>query len=332
VALTHEAIVAASKALAGVAITTPVLELDWIPQGGDLPALAKAEHLQRTGSFKFRGAYNAVAALGERREAGVITYSAGNHGQALAAAAMRFGIPATVVMPEDVVAPKLEGVRRYGATAVLAGLSVDARKDEAEALAKRAGYTIVPPFDDVQVVAGQATIGWEILEQVPDVEVILVPVGGGGLISGIAVAVHQRRPDVAVIGVEPVGKPAAERSLRHGSRHVLNDVDTCADGLRTAYIGELNWEIIRAEVDEVVLVDEESIIRAMSALACGAKQIVEPAGAVGVAALLAERSRRRFWGKRVVTVLSGGNVAHDLFVKTLTDSKAEPRLADVAAG
>jgi|SRR5947209_1915682 len=296
----------ARACLETVAVRTPIL-----PYGGTVrrnnSLWLKAESLQRTGSFKFRGAYNAISGLPEEeRRRGVITYSSGNHGQAVACAAHLLGIRAVVVMPEDAIAVKVELTRRWGATIEFAGLTSLDRQARALALVEEHGYAVIPPFDDRRIIAGQGTAGLEILEQQPDVEAVVVPVGGGGLISGISSAIKALRPDVRVIGVEPEGGADAKASLETGTLVTLGHVETIADGLRTSRIGDLNFATIRQCVDEIVAVPDEEILQTVGALANEARLVVEPSGAVATAAVLFDRTGLS--GQTVVAVISGGNV------------------------
>lgn len=289
-------------------VRTPVLPLAELSDQLGLNIFAKAEVLQRTGSFKFRGAISALRSLpSANRERGVITYSAGNHGRGVAEAGRRLGVPVMVVMPEDATAVKVEGVRQAGGYALLDGRTLEERRAKAEALAVQERLAIVPPFDDLHVVLGQSTIGAELAEQLPDVDAVLVPVGGGGLIAGVALALKARRPSVKIVGVEPVGKPAAFLSCKENRLVQLDDVATVAESLRSPYIGRLNWEIIRRLVDEIVLVKDESLLEATRSIASDYKLVVEPAGVAGIAALL-EGWRPVPDARRVVVVLSGGNV------------------------
>jgi threonine dehydratase len=297
----------AVRALAGVAFRTPLLHLKSIGEELGVDLYAKAENTQFTGSFKFRGAYNALASLTpEQRSRGVVTYSSGNHGQGLAAAARVVDTRAVIVMPENVVAAKVAGVERYGGEPLLVGRTIMERQSSAEELAQEQGLELIPPADDVRVMAGQATIGREILADAPDVDVVLVPIGAGGLISGVGSAIKAARPDIKVVGVEPAGKPAAFRSFAEGRRVLLEDVETEADGLRANLVGVINWEVMKEVVDDVILASEDAISKAMQLLALSAKQVVEAAGAVGLAALL--DGQPALQGKKVALVVSGGNV------------------------
>jgi threo-3-hydroxy-L-aspartate ammonia-lyase len=291
----------------GFAIETPMIPF----AGRDIPGAnrlwLKAENLQRTGSFKIRGAYNAVARLGRDEKArGVITYSSGNHGHAVACAASALGVRAVVVMPEDAIPVKVEATRRWGAEIVFAGHTSIDRQKHAESLALQHGYAVIPPFDDPRIIAGQGTTGLEILEQLPEVDAIVVPIGGGGLISGITTAVKARRPDIRVIGVEPEGGADARDSLRSGHIVTWDTVDTVADGLRASRLGRLNFATLKDLLDGIVTVSDDEILRAVGILAMEAKLVAEPSGAVATAAVLFGHSGLS--GKCIVSVISGGNI------------------------
>ena len=263
----------------------------------------KAENLQRTGSFKVRGAVNAVLQLSpEQRRRGVITLSAGNHGMALAYAANAVGTPCMVVVREDAAVSKLEAIRGYGAEIVLTPLAHWQERLEAEQKARE--LHLVHPFDDPAVAAGQGTVGLEILEAVPDVRTVIVPVGGGGLIAGVAVAIKQQRPAVRVIGVEPERAPAVTESLAAGHPVTPSRLDTIADGLAAPYTRPFNLALIQRFVDEIRTVGDDAIVEALTFVALRAKLVVEPAGAAAVAALVADPTIDR----PVVAVLSGGNL------------------------
>src|ERR1700737_1593806 len=263
----------------------------------------KAENLQRTGSFKVRGAVNAVLQLtAEQRQRGVITLSAGNHGQALAYAAQAFQIPCVVVIREDAPLTKLQAIRRYGAEIVLVPLAEWQQRLETEQ--QRRNLHLVHPFDDPAVAAGQGTVGLEILEAIPEGRTVLVPVGGGGLISGIAVALKQQRPGIRIIGIEPEKAPAVTESLAAGHPVPPSRLDTVADGLAAPYTRPFTLALIRRLVDEMRTVTDEAIIEALQVIALRAKLVVEPAGAAAVASLLADPNLAR----PLVAVLSGGNI------------------------
>jgi threonine dehydratase len=297
-------------------LRTPVLHVPPHSAGGR-PLWIKAESLQHTGSFKLRGATNAVVALGDRAtSAGVLGYSAGNHGRGLARAARLAGIAATVVMPETAPSTKVRGTREEGATVILRPPTET--MTHARHLAATQGLTLVPPDDDALIIAGQGTIGLELLDQIDDLDVVLVPVGGGGLISGVAAAIKSHHPRTRVIAVEPElagdlaeGFAAGERTA--WSRDLTGR--TIADGLRATTVGELPWAHIEALVDEVVTVSEESIVAAMRWLAQTTKLIVEPSGAVATAAVL-DHSARLGTGT-IAAVATGGNIDLENFASLM---------------
>ena len=267
----------------------------------------KAEHLQRTGSFKARGMANRILTLSpEARERGAITLSAGNAGQAYAWAGARAGVPVTVVMPEGAVRSKVDACREYGARVVLRGAHVGAAFAEMERLRDAEGLTFVHPFDDPMVIAGNGTLGLELLAEVPDVDCVVVPVGGGGLIAGVAAAVKALRPSCRVIGVEPFASNAMTLAVEQGTVVSIDPVSV-ADGLGAPFAGTWTLEMVRAHVDGIVLLDDPTILAGMRFAMERLKQVVEPAGAAALGALLAGRVPVRS-GERVVAVLSGGNV------------------------
>ena len=282
----------------------------------------KPENLQKTGAFKFRGAVNAVLSLSpDEGRRGVITGSSGNHGQAVACAARMAGYPATIVVPEDASSAKVDAIRGYGAEVLRCGRLSSERIDRAKQLVAERGMTFIHPFDDPRVMAGQGTIGLEILEDLEDVDAVLVPVGGGGLISGISTAVKAIKPSVRVYGVEPEGSCSMHLSVTAGRRTSPDKIETLADGLRTNIPGEATFEVVKERVDDILLIGEDSIRQAMRLLLERGKMLVEPSGAVTTAALL-ER-KLPFEGKKVVAVLSGGNVAMDLLVEIIRERKSE---------
>jgi threonine dehydratase len=301
-----ESIRGAAERIRQYAVHTPLLHQLKLgkAQGADL--FLKAENLQRVGAFKFRGAFNTLSRLrAEESPAHVITSSSGNHGQAVAAAGQILGIRVTVVMPENAVQVKVDAVRGYGGIVEFAGTTSPEREARAQDIGRASGGTVIGSFDDARIIDGQGTIGLEIIESLPGVDVILVPVGGGGMISGIATAAKALKPDVRIIGVEPEGASDAYQSLRSGTRVRIDRIDTIADGLRTSSPGVLNFEIMRRLVDEIVLVSDDGIRDAMRALAFDAKLTVEPSGAVAVAGL--QSGQVAVEGKTVVAVISGGN-------------------------
>ena len=293
-------IVEAARRIRAHILATPVLSGEAVAGRG---IWLKAENLQRTGSFKVRGAVNAVLQLTpEQRDRGVITLSAGNHGQALAYAASTIGIACVVVVRDDAQVSKLEAIRRYGADIVLVPISQWQQRLEEEQ--KQRQLQLVHPFDDPAVVAGQGTVGLEILEALPDVRSVLVPVGGGGLVAGVAMALKQQRTHVRVIGVEPERAPAVSESLAAGHPVAPSRLDTVADGLAAPYTRPFNLAIIQQHVDEIRTVSDDAIIEAVRSLALRGKLMTEPAGAAAVAALLTDPAIER----PAVAILTGGNV------------------------
>jgi threonine dehydratase len=268
------------------------------------PLFLKCESLQPGGAFKIRGAYNMVARLtGEQRRRGVVTYSSGNHGQAMALAARELGAPAVVVMPETAPQIKVDGARAFGAEVIFAGTTSVERRLRAEQEAGTRGLTMVPPFDHEWIIAGQGTLGLEILEQCPSVETVLVPVGGGGLLAGVGAAIKHTRPSTRVVGVEPAGAAAMKASLEAGYAVTLPTTASVADGLMPVRPGDLTYAHAREFVDEVVTVDDAAIIDAVLWLFESAKIVAEPSGAATVAAALAGAANGV-----TVAIVSGGNI------------------------
>ncbi|MFB6093182.1 MAG: threonine ammonia-lyase [Haloquadratum sp.] len=268
----------------------------------------KLENFQRTGAFKIRGATNRIATLsGEERAAGVVTASAGNHAQGVALAATRAGVDATIVMPEHAPISKVKSTERYGAETVLYGDDYDEAQEKAHEIERETGATYVHAFDDEVVMAGQGTIGLEIVEDAPEVDTVVVPVGGGGLIAGIATAVKGRNPETRVIGVQAEGAASLPQSLRAGEIRQRESVNTIADGIATRSVGEKPFAVIREHVDEVVTVSDAEIAVALTYLLERTKTLAEGAGAVPVAALCFEAFDYAA-GETVVPVLSGGNI------------------------
>jgi threonine dehydratase len=300
-----EAIRAARAGLTGILRPTPVEEADTLSRMAGRPVLLKPEHRQRTGSFKIRGAYTHVAALPDDG-ARVVAASAGNHAQGVALAASLAGRRSSIFMPSGAPLPKVEATRAYGADVRLVGSTVDDCMLEARAAAESGGGHLVPPFDDPLVIAGQGTIGLEIADEAgPEIEAVVVPVGGGGLVAGIAAALASVRPGVRVIGVEAEGAAAMRASLAAGAPVRLDAVDTIADGIAVKTPSPLTLAHAEAYVDEVITVSDEEIGRALILLLERAKAVVEPAGVAGLAALLAGKVAG---SGPVVVVLSGGNV------------------------
>jgi threonine dehydratase len=268
----------------------------------------KAENLQRTGSFKLRGALAKIASLGEGCSAGVVAGSAGNHAQAVAYAARTLGVRCEVFMPQGATIGKVEAARSLGAVVRLEGATVDEAVDSARARAQEAGMAFIHPFDDLDIIAGQGTLGLELLDQVPDLARVVVPVGGGGLISGVATAIKSTRPEVQIVGVQAEACAPYPASLEAGSPVPVPSALTIADGIAVKRPGDLTLALIRQTVDEMVLVGEDEVSEAMVFLLERTKLVVEGAGAVGVAAVLAGKLPRPARPGTTVLVLSGGNV------------------------
>ena len=271
----------------------------------------KPENQQPIGAFKLRGAYNKIASLSdEERKRGVISYSSGNHAQGVAYAARALKVKSVIVMPNNAPAIKREATAKLGAEIVLVGPGSDERKNKAEELAAQHGYVIVPPYNDEKIIAGQGTIGLEILEDLPQVETVLSPVGGGGLISGVATAIKLSKPSIRVIGVEPELAADAQASLRAGKivQFPAEQVSrTIADGLRTQSIGPINFEHIQKYVDDIITVSEDEILQAMKLLAANPETVAEPSGAVATAGFLFHRNQLPST-KLNVAIISGGNI------------------------
>lgn len=312
----------AAKRIAGIATRTPLLPCPWADP--DRPLWIKAECLQPIGAFKIRGAVNALAALDERaREKGVIAVSSGNHAQAVAYAAARFGVDALIVIPHGAAQNKVAATQALGATVVR--VPAAEREQATRALAAETGRTLIHPFDDAHVIAGQGTIGVEIAEQARQlgirVDTILAPVSGGGLVSGLAVAAKELLPDAAVLGAEPEFAADAHDSLRRGERVTWTVDDTwrtVADALRSTSVGELTWLHIRALVQGVVTVSDPAMLDAVRTLASSARLVAEPSGAAAVAAYLSRRDQLPA-GRTYVAVVSGGNIALDAYSRLLGD-------------
>lgn len=296
----------AAERVRTIARVTPLLDVTSIA-GRSL--LLKCESMQPGGAFKIRGAYNMVAQLTpEQRARGVVTYSSGNHGQALALAARELAAPAVVVMPTTAPSIKIEGARGFGAEVIFAGTTSAERKLRAEQEASERGLTMVPPFDHDWIIAGQGTLGLELLQQRPDIETVLVPVGGGGLLAGVAAALKQTKPSVRVIGIEPTGAAAMKASLAQGHAVTLDETASVADGLMPVRPGDLTFAHAQKYVDEVITVDDDQIIDAVLWLFTKAKVVAEPSGAATVAAALAGLVTG---AGPMVAIVSGGNIGLD---------------------
>ena len=310
----------ARRLLQGIAIHTPMEESRWLSSLAGGPVSLKCENLQRTGSFKIRGAYLRISRLSEEERAhGVVAASAGNHAQGVALAAQMLGIKATVFMPEGAPIPKEKATRGYGADVVFHGRYLEDAMGAARAFAEETGAVLIHPFDHVDVVTGQGTVGLEILEQAPDVRTVLVPTGGGGLLAGVAIAIKASRPDVRVVGVQAEGAAAFPSSLASGAPVALESMTTMADGIAVGLPGELTFAAVRDHVDDIVTVSEESLSQALLALVERAKMVVEPAGAAAVAAVLDDPTA---YETPAVAVLSGGNIDPLLLGKVIRHGMA----------
>jgi threonine dehydratase len=312
----------ARKRIEETALYTPLIEAPWPgTQAPEAPKALwlKAESLQPMGAFKIRGAFNMISQLpADSRARGVITYSSGNHGQAVALAAQKLGIPAVIVMPTTAPQVKIDGCKSYGAEVIMAGTTSLDRQKRAEQEAGERGLTIVPPFDHRQIIIGQGTMGLEILEQCPDVGTVFVPAGGGGMASGVAAAIKLSNPSVRIVAVEPIGAPKMTKSLEAGQPVTLASSASIADGLMNLRPGAITFAHIQKFVDEVVTVSEQDIAAAVAWLFRNARLVAEPSGAVTTAAVMLGLGHVDFANGPVVAVLSGGNVAPEAFAKYLS--------------
>jgi threo-3-hydroxy-L-aspartate ammonia-lyase len=302
-----ESIQAAYKILQPVVHKTPLLSSRTFNEMTDNAVYFKAENFQRIGAFKFRGAYNKIATLTDtEQKSGVIAHSSGNHGQGVALASKIFGIKATIVMPHNSVKSKVEATKGYGANIIFCGLSTDDREKTTQVFIDKHGYTLVHPYDDEKLIAGQGTVGLEIFQEIKELDYLFVPIGGGGLISGCAIAAKHFCPKIKVIGVETEGANDCYQSFRAKRLIKLPSVNTIADGMRTLSVGKLNFEIIMKYVDDVMTIKDEDIYPMMKFFVERMKILVEPTGAVAPAAVM--KNVLGLQGKKVCAVISGGNV------------------------
>lgn len=275
----------------------------------------KPENLQKTGSFKLRGAYNKISKMDdESKSVGIVTASAGNHAQGVAYSAKKQGIKAIVCMPETTPMIKVDGTLKYGAEVDLHGETFDETNAYAQDLAKEKGYTFIPPYDDEDVIEGQGTIALEILDKIKDTDYILVPVGGGGLISGVSKAAKEINPDIKIVGVEPKNAASMQAAMKHGGPLTLNSADTIADGTAVARVGDITYEICKENVDEYISVTEEEIMVALTTLMEKHKLVAEPSGALSLAA----SKKLDCEGKNVVCIISGGNIDMSFISELIT--------------
>jgi threo-3-hydroxy-L-aspartate ammonia-lyase len=301
--------------LDGRAHLTPIFTSRTLDEAAGARVFLKCENMQRAGAFKFRGAFNAVSQLGPaERERGVIAYSSGNHAQAVAFVSRLLGVPATVVMPVGAPRTKRAATAAYGATIVDYDPQTSSREDVAAGIQRAQGLTLIPPFDHVDVIAGQGTVALELHEQVPDLDLLVVPCGGGGLLSGCAIATRAVAPTCRVVGIEPALGDDATRTFRTGTLHTVHNPATIADGTRTSSLGTLTMPIVLGAVDDMQTVDEADIISAVRFAFFRLKLVVEPSGALGIAALLSGAVRPL---GRVGVVVSGGNIDAETMVQVL---------------
>ncbi len=308
--ITFDDILKAKERLRGVAHHTPVLTSQQFNERAGCEVYFKAENLQRMGAFKFRGAYNKIASLSEEeRNRGVIAHSSGNHAQAVALVARLFGIPAVIVMPEDAPKSKLAATRGYGAEVVLYDRYKESRDAISQQLSEARGLIPVSPFDDYLIMAGQGTAALELLEDVPELDFLLVPCSGCGLLAGCAIAAHHLRPSLRVFGVEPEAANDTWQSLHKGERVEIAVPKTIADGLQVTAPGKLTFPIVQQLITDILLVSDDELIATLRLMLERMKVLVEPSGAAGAAAAL--HHKFDFADKRVGVILSGGNVDLD---------------------
>ena len=315
-AIEFEDVQAAAERLKGIAHRTPVLTSRTINRKAGCQVFFKCENLQRGGSFKFRGAYNTLVQLSDtEKKRGVVAYSSGNHAQGVAYSAKLLGIPATIAMPTDAPKAKLEATRDYGADILRYDRLNQERADIALEFARENAATLIPPFDHPHIMAGQGTAGLELMEQVPDLDALLTPVGGGGLLSGCSIAAKQHNPDIRIYGVETMASNDWERSFRAGHPVKIPPPDTIADGMRTQQPGELTFPLIHSLADDILLVSENEVIETLKLILLRMKILAEPTGCVAPAAILFQRVQPP--AKKVGVVISGGNIDPSLLARLL---------------
>ncbi|WP_353980543.1 threo-3-hydroxy-L-aspartate ammonia-lyase [Salinicola endophyticus] len=321
-AIDYDDVVAAHRRLAGIAHHTPVLRSATADARSGAVLHFKAEHLQRVGAFKFRGGYNAISQFDrDQRVAGVIAFSSGNHAQAIALSARLHGIRAVIVMPEDAPAIKIAATRGYGAEVVLYDRYTQDRETLGRELAEAEGLTLIPPFDHPHVMAGQGTVAKELFDDVGELDTLLVPLGGGGLLSGCATVARARYPRCRIVGVEPEAGNDAQRSLASGEIVAIDTPRTIADGAQTQALGRLTFPVLQQCVDEIVTVSDAELVETMGFLVGRMKQLVEPTGCLAAAAAFTGRARLE--GQRVGIVLSGGNVDLNHFAELISTTAVD---------
>jgi threo-3-hydroxy-L-aspartate ammonia-lyase len=313
--MTYEKILAASDRLKGVANKTPVFTSTTLNKLVDAEVFLKCESFQKVGAFKFRGAYNAVSQLSNKQKSnGVITYSSGNHAQAIALACKMFNVKSVIVMPNNAPAIKREATKNYGAKIIEYDPDEKTREELAKDLMSKYDYTLIPPFDHEDVIAGQGTAAKELIEEVGKLDILLTPCGGGGLLSGSAISAKNLSPSGKVIGIEPEVADDAVKSFYTKTLHTVKNPPTIADGTRTASLGKLTFPLILEYVDAMKTVSEKDIIEAVKFLFFRMKLVVEPSGALGIAALL---SKKLEVSGKVGVIISGGNIDSETMIKIL---------------
>ena len=300
-------VIDASKRLDGVVLRTPVVNSPEIDEMAGRRVFMKCENLQHVGAFKFRGATNAVKMLGDDAEPGICTHSSGNHGQAVALAAKQRGVPAFIVMPKNAPKVKVTGVRSHGAEVILCEPNLEARVSTANSVLERTGATFIHPFDNPNVIAGQGTAAKEMIEECENLDAVLSPIGGGGLMSGTCISTRHLLPNALIFGTEPEGADDAARSLESGEYVPQTGPDTICDGLLTS-MGEITWPIIKSHVEEVIRVSDDEVLDAMTLIHQSFGMIVEPSGAISLAAVMKEEFRAKKGLGSIGIILCGGNV------------------------
>ncbi|HEY0589485.1 MAG TPA: threo-3-hydroxy-L-aspartate ammonia-lyase [Pseudoduganella sp.] len=315
--ITYEDVVAAAGRIEGHAHRTPVLTSRTANEELGAEIFFKAENMQRMGAFKFRGGFNALSRFNEaQRKAGVVAFSSGNHAQAIALSAKLLGIPATIIMPEDAPASKIAATRGYGGNVVTYDRYKEDREEIGRKLAEQKGMTLIPPYDHADVIAGQGTAAKELFEEVGELDYFFVCLGGGGLLSGSALATRALSPNCKLYGVEPEAGNDGQQSFRSGSIVHIDTPKTIADGAQTQHLGSLTFPIIKREVDDILTVSDAELVDAMRFFASRMKIVVEPTGCLGFAA--ARKMKEALRGKRVGVLISGGNVDIERFAALLS--------------
>ena len=300
-------VIDASKRLDGVVLRTPVVNSPEIDEMAGRRVFMKCENLQHVGAFKFRGATNAVKMLGDDAEPGICTHSSGNHGQAVALAAKQRGVPAFIVMPKNAPKVKVTGVRSHGAEVILCEPNLEARVSTANSVLERTGATFIHPFDNPNVIAGQGTAAKEMIEECESLDAVLSPIGGGGLMSGTCISTRHLLPGAVIFGTEPEGADDAARSLESGEYVPQTGPDTICDGLLTS-MGEITWPIIKSHVEDIIRVSDDEVLDAMTLIHQSFGMIVEPSGAISLAAVMKEEFRAKKGLGSIGIILCGGNV------------------------